>query len=324
MASARSLCMTAAAAIGLLSAASAQAQQSMQVGRLVYPYAPGGVGDASARILAELLGSRMGRQFIVENRSGASGMAGTRSVVQARPDGNTLIYATVAILSVYPTLYAKLGYDPQRDFAPVAQVAEFDFAMAIGRHIDARTVSEFVSWARSNPDKANYATPGAGSLPHFAAVSIASATGIKLQHVHYAGGPPAVSDVVAGHLPMAVVATSDVVELHKSGQLAILATSGRRRSFQAPDAPTFRELGYDVEGYGWFGLLAPARTSNSTIERLNAVVVTALAEPEVRAKFLALGLEPTGSSPQGLADTIRADRDKWARTIKDSGFTPTD
>lgn len=324
MASARSFCMAAAAAVGLLLAPWAHAQQSIQVGRLVYPYAPGGVGDASARILAGLLSSGTGRQFIVENRTGASGRAGTRSVAQAQPDGNTLIYATVAILSVYPTLYSKLGYDPQRDFAPISQIAQFDFAMAIGKHVGAGSLSEFVTWARSNPDKANYATPGAGSLPHFAAVSIANATNIKLQHVHYAGGPPAVSDVVAGHLPMVVVATSDVAELHKSGLIAILATSGRHRAFQAPDAPTFKELGYDIEGYGWFALLAPARTPTPTIDRLNSIAVTALADPEVRRKLLTLGLEPTGSSPNRLAETIQADRDKWAILVRASGFTPTD
>lgn len=305
-----------------LSGGSAVLAQATSTGRVIYPYAAGGIGDASARFVADALSKGLGRSFIVDNRAGAGGRTGTRAVVDAAPDGNTFGFVTVALMSVFPIVYPKLNYDAVADFAPVSQVARFDIAMASGPMVKAGSLSDFVAWVRANPDKGSYSTPAAGSLPHFFAVSVGVATGIKLQHVPYAGAPPVINDVVAGQLPMVVSTTSDVSELHKAGKLRILATSGTKRSAIVPDVPTFKELGHNVEGYGWFAVVAPAKTPADVVERVSKVIAAAMRDPATRQRFETLGMEPTGTTPTELAQIIKADREKWTPVVKASGFTP--
>lgn len=299
------------------------AQAGGVTGRVIYPYAPGGVGDASARFVADVLSKGLGRAFIVENRAGAGGRTGTRAVADAAPDGNTLGFVTVALMSVFPIVYPSLNYDPVADFTPVSQVARFDIAMASGPMVNANSLKDFVAWGKANPDKGFYSTPAAGSLPHFFAVSVGEATGINLQHVPYAGPAPAINDVIAGQLPMVVSTTSDVSELHKAGRLRILATSGNKRSAIVPDVPTLKELGHNVEGYGWYAVVAPAKTPQTVIERLNKVIADAMREPTNRERFEMLGMEPTGTSSTELAQIIKSDQEKWTPVVKASGFTPT-
>lgn len=311
-----------ACAAWLAGSGAALAQATTTTGRMIYAYAPGGIGDASARFVAEALSKGLGRSFIVENRAGAAGRTGTRALADAAPDGNTLGFVTVALMSVFPIVYPKLNYDPVADFAPVSHVARFDIAMASGPMVNAGSLKDFVAWVKAKPDKGSYSTPAAGSLPHFFAVSVGEATGIKLQHVPYAGAPPAINDVIAGQLPMVVSTTSDVSELHKAGKLRILATSGSKRSAIVPDVPTFKELGHNVEGYGWFAVVAPAKTPADVVDRVSKVIAAALREPATRERFEKIGLEPTGTTPTELAQIIKADRERWTPVVKASGFTP--
>jgi tripartite-type tricarboxylate transporter receptor subunit TctC len=312
--------IAAACTASMIGGAQTSAQQAS--GRLIYPYAPGGIGDASARFIAQALSKGAGRTFIVDNRAGAGGRTGTRAVADATPDGNTLGYVTIALMSVFPIVFPNLNYDPEKDFAPVSQVAQFDIAMGTGPLVNAKTLGDFIAWVKANPDKGSYSTPAAGSLPHFFAVSVAEATGIRLQHVPYAGAPPAINDVIGGQLPMVVATTSDLAELHKAQKLTILGTSGQRRSHLVPEVPTFRELGYKIEGYGWFAVVAPAKTPPETVTQLSGIISAAMREPANKERINKLGMEPTGTTPAELAAIMKADREKWAPVVKASGFTP--
>ena len=314
--------MAAASALFLAGPGLSLAQVDSRPGRLIYPYAVGGVGDSTARFVAEALSKGLGRPFIVENRAGAGGRTGTRAVADAAPDGSTLGFVTVALLSVFPLVYPDLNYDVANDFAPVSQVARFDNAMATGPMVNAGSVADFVAAVKAKPAMGFYATPAAGSLPHFFAVSFADLNGIKLQHVPYAGPAPAINDVIAGQLPMVVSTTSDVAELHKAQKLRILATTGRQRSTLSPDVRTFRELGYDIEGYGWYAVVAPARTPPDVVARISAVIAETMRDSAGKARFERLGLEPTGTTPAELARIIQSDRERWAPVVKASGFTP--
>lgn len=298
------------------------AQSSPTTGRLIYPYAPGGIGDASARFVAEALSKGLGRTFIVENRVGAGGRTGTRGVADAAPDGNTLGYVTVALLSVFPLVYPKLNYDPFIDLVPVSQVARFENGMATGPMVNAVSLKDFVAKVMNDPSRGTYSTPAAGSLPHFFAVSFAELSGIKLQHVPYSGPAPAINDVIAGQLPMVVTTLTDVAELHKAGKLRVLATTGQQRSAVAPDVPTFKEQGFDIEGYGWYAVVAPAKTPADVVNRLSAIIAAAMRDPASRERFEKIGLEPTGTTSAELAAIMKADREKWAPVVKASGFTP--
>jgi len=303
----------------LLRRASAQRQQTIKI---VYPFAAGGAGDAAGRIVADQIGIGLAVPTIVENRTGAAGRIGTKSVSIAEPDGTTLLYTSNPPLSIYPHSYPSLEYDPVRDFAPISLIATFDVALAVWPQMNINTIAELVSWAKQNPTKASYGSPGAGGLGHFFAVMFAMTTGVNFQHVSYRGGSAAVNDLIGGQIPMAVVTLGDVVELHKAGRARILAVSGGQRSSLLPDVPTFKESGVTVEGQGWYALYAPAKTSAETIDRINKVVVQRLAAAEVRDRLLKLNVVPQTSTPAQLAELQSADSRRWEPVVKASGFTP--
>jgi tripartite-type tricarboxylate transporter receptor subunit TctC len=303
-------------------AAPAAAQTRNQPVRLVFPFGAGGLSDTLTRTIADQLSAGLGRPVVVEARPGAGGRIGVRAVKTAEPDGNTLLLTPIAPMTVYQGMYPSLEYDPVRDFVPITQLATFEFAIAVGKDIPATTLAELVAWIRANPEKANYGMPGAGTLPHFFGAMFARAIGAELQPVAYNGTPALLADLVGGRIPLLFHATNELVEMHKAGAIRILATSDRRRSPFLPDVPTFRESTYDLEGTGWYGLFAPASTSAETVARINAIMVGALARPEVRDRLLALGLLPSGTSPEEFARIQRRDIELWAPAVKGSGFTP--
>jgi tripartite-type tricarboxylate transporter receptor subunit TctC len=314
--------MLAAAAILVTASAIAPAQPVEQPIRIVFPFAAGGSGDALARLIAEHLRTALGRPTIVENRTGAQGRLGVQAVKAAAPDGSTLLLTPVAPMSVYQHVYKALAYDPVADFAPVSQVATFDFAVAVSQQVPAASLKELVAWVQANPALGSYGTPGAGALPHFFAVSFAKAAGLDLRHVGYRGSAAALTDLVAGQIPIVFTTTSDVLQQHKDGRIKVLATSARERSPFLPDVPTFREAGFDIEGSGWYGLFAPAGTPAEMMGRLNTAVVAAVQAPQVKERLLAIGLVPTGTSAAELGRIQRADSELWAPAVRASGFTP--
>jgi tripartite-type tricarboxylate transporter receptor subunit TctC len=292
--------------------------------RIIFPFAPGGSGDALSRIVADKMSKTLGTTVIVENRSGGAGRIGVRDVMRAAPDGATLLLTPIAPMSVYQHVYKALTYDPIKDFAPVSQLCAFDFGIAVGPQIEAKTLKDLVAWVKAHPDKGNYGIPAVGTLPHFLGVMFSRAAGLNLVHVAYRGSAAALADVIAGHIPMIVTTTADLVQMHKAGRIHVLATSNKERSPFLPDVPTFREAGYDLVAAGWYGVFAPAKTPPVLVERYSKAMVAAVNEPDVKAKLQAFGMSPTGTSPAEFARIQKEDSAVWAPAVKASGFTARD
>jgi tripartite-type tricarboxylate transporter receptor subunit TctC len=305
-----------------LSAAPLHAQIGEQPIRIVFPFAAGGSGDTVARLIADKMRSALNRAVIVENRTGADGRIGVRVVKEAAPDGNTLLLTPIAPLAIYQYVYPKLDYDPIADFAPLAQLGTFDFGIAVGPQVDAKTLKDLIAWAKANPAEANYAIPAAGTLPHFLGVLLARAAKIDLRPVPYRGSAAGLADATAGHIAMIITTTSDLVQMHKAGRIRVLATSDKARSPFLPEVPTFREAGYDLVATGWYGVFVAAKTPPDVVARLNKVIVDAVRSPDVRKRLLTFGLQPTGTSAAEFAAIQKADSEQWAPAVKASGFTP--
>ena len=288
--------------------------------KVIYPFAAGGSGDAMARILAERLAAILGTTAIVENRTGAAGRIGIKSVIASPPDGRTLLFVSNPPMVIYPHSYAVLDFDPVKDLVPISLVASFDVALVVSPKIPVKTLPELIAWLKTNPEQAAYGSPGAGGLGHFMAAMFAATAKLDLRHVSYRGSAAVLNDLVAGHVPLAAVPLSDVAELHKGGNVRILATGGDKRTSALPDIPTFREAGFDMAGFGWYALYAPAKTPPDVIARIGAAVGVAMASPEVKARVLGLVLEPHTSTSAELAQLQAADRERWGPVVKASGF----
>lgn len=312
----------AAAALACVVAIGPAGAQTADTVRLIYPFAAGGAGDGMARLIADRIGAGLSKAAIVENRTGAAGRIGVKAVVAAEPDGTMLLFAPMPVISIYPQSYAKLDYDPFRDLEPVALVATFEVALAVGPQMPAKSLAELVAWAKADPAKASYGSPGAGGLGHFFAVMFATGAGIEPRHVSYRGSAAAMNDLVAGQIPFVVVPLSDCAELHRAGRVRVLATSGAERSPLLQDVPTFLEAGVPVQGVGWYAVYAPARTPAAIVGSLNKVITDALADAGFREHVLKLGLVPKGSTPAELAAIQKTDAERWAPAVKASGFTP--
>lgn len=292
--------------------------------KLIYGFAAGDAGDTLARMIADRLGSGLGAGAVVENRSGASGRIGTKAVISAAPDGLTWLLAPMGPAALHPVSYSNLDFDPFTDLAPVSHAASFDIAVAVGAQLPVKTAAELVSWLRSNPDKANYGTPGLGGLPHFFAIMFQSSAGVAMRNVPYRGGAAVMNDLVAGQLPVAFGTVATYTELHNAGRVRVLATSGKSRSSFLANVPTFIEAGFNIEGQGWYSLYAPLKTPSGTIARASQVVQDMMREPAIRTKIEAIGLIATGTTPEELSRIQQADRARWTPAIRASGFKPSD
>ena len=299
----------------------ASAQLPEQPIRIIFPFAAGGSGDTMVRLVADKMRVAPGRSVVVENRAGGAGRIGVSAVKNAAPNGNTLLIAPIAPMAVYQHVYKSLGYDPINDFAAVSQLATFDFALAVGPQVPAHSLGELVTWVKADPARAAYGGPSTGDLTHFLGVLFGRSAGLELRHVAYRGAVPAVTDLVAGQIPIVILPLSDLAEMHKEQRARILVSSGKERSPFTPGVPTFREEGYDIEGTSWYGAFAPAKTPTGTIESLSTIMATAIRAPDVSERLLAFGLVPTGSSAAEFAAILRADSERWASAVKLSGFT---
>jgi tripartite-type tricarboxylate transporter receptor subunit TctC len=317
----RSVLKGAAVLLGATAVPGARAQNQNTV-RLIYPFAAGSGGDTMARIVAEKLNAGLSASVIVENRTGAAGTIGVKSVVTAEPDGTTLLFVPNPPVAIYPHSYPTLEYDPVRDLTPISLIATFDVALAVSSKNDIKTVKELIAWAKANPSQANYGSPGAGGLGHFFAVMVATGTGLDLKHVSYRGSGAVMTDLLGGQIPIAVVPLGDALELHRGGKARVIATSGNERSPLLPDVPTMKEAGINAEGQGWYAVYAPAKTPAETVKRLNKIIVDGLADPATKAKVLGLNMVPRTSSPEELAAFRDADSARWAPAVKASGFKP--
>ena len=306
----------------LLAPDTSQAQLLQQPVRIVFPFAAGGGGDALARLLAEELRKGINRNVIVENKTGAGGQAGTFEVVNATPNGDTLLLTPIAPVALHQNIYKNLRYDPIKDLKPVALIADFEFAIAVGPSVPAKTLAELVAWLKANPKQATYGTPGAGALPHFFGVLFSKAIGVDMVHVGYRGSSVALIDLISGQIPIVITTTSDLLENYKDGKIRILATSDNKRSPLVPEVPTFKELGYNIEGTAWYGIFAPAKTPDEVIERYSKILSDAVKTDAMKARLLTLGLYARGSTPAELGKLQKEHADRWQPAIEASGFKP--
>ena len=290
--------------------------------RIIVGFAPGGTADLIARVVADKIKESIGQPVIVDNRPGAIGRIAAEAVKNAAPDGTTIMVMPIGPMAVVPHSTKNLNYDPLKDFAPVALGATFQFAIAAGPESGAKTWQEFAAWVKANPDKAAYATSGAGSLPHFFGALLSTELGVPMLHVAYKGSAAYVNDLIGGAIPAAIDAMADLTELHRSGKIRILASSGETRSTALPDVPTFKELGLGgVVATGWFGFFAPAKTPGPIIDALNRAINNALKSPDVVAKLSGIGMDPVTKTPDEFALIVVQDYSKWGPIVKASGFT---
>jgi tripartite-type tricarboxylate transporter receptor subunit TctC len=284
---------------------------------MVIPFPPGGTTDILGRIASQKLSEALGQQVVPDNRSGASGNIGTEQVAKAPPDGYTLLTAPGSTLTIHPSLYAKLGFDPLRDFAPVTILAGVPNLLVVHPSLPVRNVKELIALAKSKPDQLNYASTGAGQSTHLSMELFKNMAGVKIVHVPYKGSAPAVTDLLGGHVPMMFDNMPSALPHVKAGKLRALGVSTSKRSATAPDVPTVAESGlpgFDVTV--WFAVLAPAATPRDIVTRLNRVLVKALQGADVREKLASQGAEPIGNTPEQFTAQMKADLAKWAKVVK--------
>jgi tripartite-type tricarboxylate transporter receptor subunit TctC len=292
--------------------------------RLLVGFPAGSSPDVVARVLGEHLRG-YAPSVVVDNRPGAGGRMPLEALKGGERDGSVIVLTPGDQVALFPHVYAKLGYDALRDFAPVSTVCKVQFLLTIGPVVpaDVKTVADFVGWCRANPRLATYGSPGEGTRPHFMAATFARAAGIEMTHVPYKGGPPVVQDLLAGQIASTVSVVSNVLSPVQAGRLRALATTAPSRTSILPDVPTAREAGYPaLEGIEWFGLFVPMGTSKDIVSSLNAAVRSALAIDEVRVNLAKQAFEPASCTPTEFAELIKSDKQAWAATVKASGFTP--
>ena len=290
--------------------------------KLLVGVPPGGPTDTVARAIAPELGEALGQPIVIENRPGASAVIATDAVAKAAPDGHTLafIYITHA---TNPTLIAKLPYDTLRDFAPVSLVGRQSMVLLAHPGFAAGTVAELIAAAKAAPGKIDYGASDAGSAPHLAAELFKMMAGIDLTPIYYKGTAPALTDLLAGHIPVMFVSNISALPHVKAGKLKGLAVTGAQRTTLAPGIPTLAESGLaGYEAYGWYGVAAPARTPAAVIARLHAEVARIAQNPAMKARLGAQGLELVGNSPPEFDAFIRAEIAKWSAVLKAAGIKP--
>jgi tripartite-type tricarboxylate transporter receptor subunit TctC len=310
-----------AALTGLLLAVfSAQAQVDKPV-RVLVGFAPGGSADIAARLLGERVAAELKQTVLVENKPGAGGRIAAEALKNAAPDGSTLMLAPIVVPVLAPLVFSKLPYNVATDFSPVVHIANFQFGLSVAANHPAKNMKELLAWFKANPAAANFGSPAPGSLPHFFGVMIATDAGLDLVHVPFNGGGPLQNALVGNQVSSGIDTLVDQIEMHRGGKTRILATSAATRSPLLADVPTFAESGLKgVEGTSWFAVYAPAKTPAATIQQINAAFIKALAAPDLRERFLKLGLEPTGGSAADLQAIMKRDTDRWAPVVKASGF----
>jgi tripartite-type tricarboxylate transporter receptor subunit TctC len=286
--------------------------------RLIVTVPPGGAADFIARLVGAKLSESLGQPLLVENRGGAGGTIATEAVAKAAPDGYTLLQNSITTHGVGPHLYARLPYDPVKDFAPISGLAVLPLIMAVNADLPAKSVGELIAFSKSN--RLNFASSGNGGAPHMAAELFKSVTGTPMTHVPYKGSGPAVADLVGGRVQIMFDAAPSLIQHVRSGKLRVLAAASPQRNRLLPEVPTFAELGHPKVAVSlWYGLLAPAGTPAPLISRLNREVVKALEGAEVRERLAAQGAEPMPGSPEAFAAFMQEEMAKWAPVVKQAG-----
>jgi len=302
-------------AVGLPFSASAQNYPDRPV-RLIVPFAAGGANDIVARLIQPSLERTLGQPIIVENRTGASGIIGTDLVAKSPPDGHTLGVA-LATHSVNPAVNPKMPYDTEKDLTPVILIGKNPLMFVVNANIPAKTVAEFAALAKANPEKFNYATPGAASQAHLVMSQWSNLAGIKIQHVPYRGGAPAILSTVQGDTQISVMSSLVSAPHIEAGKLRAIAIGSTQRDPQFPNVPTMVEAGFpDIEAVTWVGMFAPAGTPRPIVERLNTEINRIIKEPDIRAKLTQQGIAPVGGTPEEFGAYISAEIKRWTAVAR--------
>ena len=311
----------AALSMGLMAVGGFARAQDKPAVRILVGFAPGGSADILARLLAEKLRPALGQNVIVENKPGAAGRLALGDLKRAAPDGLTLCLVGGAALVALPWVFKNVGYDPVKDFAPVAGVTTFDFALTAGPGAPPGDLKALLAWMKVNPGKASYGHSGAGTLPHFTGYLIAQAAGVPMTHVPYKGAAPAVQDLLAGQIPLVIDTAAETLEHHRAGRLRIVAVTGEKRSRLLPEVPTLKEAGVDVASDGFLALYGPPGMTPELVTRLSSAVAEVMKLADTQERIAALGQQASYSTAVDLARMQAAHYRRWEGPIRASGFT---
>ncbi|CAN5644648.1 tripartite tricarboxylate transporter substrate binding protein [soil metagenome] len=290
--------------------------------RLIVPFTAGGAADVMARGMAERLGAELGQQVIIDNRGGAGGTTAAEAAALSKPDGYTLFFGTMGTHAINPALYPKMRYDPIKDFAPISLTHINPRVLVVGPSVKATNIAELIAIGKSKPGSLTYGSAGNGSSGHLSGALFGSMAGVEMLHVPYKGSAPLLTDILAGRVDMTFDSYT-VYEGHiKTGKVTALGVTSKDRLGVLPNVPAIAEAGlkgYDVSN--WLGVLAPANTPPAIVTQINAALGKAMAAPALKQQLVAIGIEPTFTTPQAFAEVIRHDIPKWAEIVKRSGAT---
>jgi tripartite-type tricarboxylate transporter receptor subunit TctC len=287
---------------------------------LVIPFAPGGSTSIVGRVIADKMSQSLGESIVIDDRPGAGGTVGTKMVAKSEPDGYTILLGFTGTLAIGPSLYKNVGYNPRKDFAPIGMIGNAPSALVVHPSFPAKSVAELIAYAKANPGKVNFGSAGVGSVNHITGEYFARSAGITLVHIPYKGTGPALTDLLGGHIPMALAPIPAVHANITAGLLRALAVTGKARSGLLPEVPTISETGLTgFEASLYYGLVAPAGTPRPVIDKLNKELRAALASDEVKKQLGLDGTEITPGSPEDYADFIDKDEKKWSELVKASG-----
>ena len=311
-----------AATLALLAAAAVQAQPLDGPLRVVVGYAPGGATDMVARFVGDRLAQKLGVPVVVDNKPGAGGRLAAQQVKTATAGQNVLMVANPAVMVVAPLVFKDAGYDPEKDFQPVAHVNDYDFGLAVGPQVPAKDLKQLFDWMRANPAQANVAVPATGSLPHFFALMLGQKAKVPTEVVGYKGSATVITDLIGGQVPIAVDTFDVQLPHYQGGKIRILAMSGTQRSSFAPDVPTFKEAGLDLSASGWNTFFAPASMPREKVDRLAREIREVMQEPEMQRRFTDNKLVPVVATRDQTEAMLKAYRAQWAPVVKTSGYQP--
>lgn len=320
----RSLPTAALLAAALLrpEAASAQEFPTKPI-KLVVPFAAGGPADTIARAVAEKMQGIVKQPVVIDNRAGAGGAVGTKAVAQAEPDGYTIGISTAGALAISVSMQEAIGYDPRKDLRALTLAASVPELLVVGKTVPAKTLPELLALAKAKPNSLNYASSGAGSMPHLAGELLKQYGKVEMAHVPYRGAAPAVTDLLAGQVDLMFMDIAVLLPHVRAGTIKAVAIGSAKRSDSLPDLPTTAEVGLpQVVADNWYGIVAPSKTPQPIVDKLHAALVASLTSPEVKERLALQGAVVVGNTPDEFAAYIRSEIDKWAEVVKAAGVKP--
>jgi tripartite-type tricarboxylate transporter receptor subunit TctC len=313
-----------AAALGLFGGALPVAvrAQGIDTAKIIVGFPPGGTTDVMGRKMADKLRGPYARNVIVENRPGAGGQLGVTALRDSPADGSTLLLTPSSMLTIYPNTFKSLQYKLE-DVAPVSLAMYTHHVLSVGPAVpdSVKTLTDFFAWAKANPDKAAYGSPGAGSMPHLIGVLLTKAGGADLRHAAYRGSAPGIQDLLGGQIASFLGPAGDVIAHSKAGKVRVLGVSGKERDAFLPAVPTMREQGFAIALREWYAFFMPAKASAEAVQRASSALQQAIAQPDVAEFGRQFGMEMQSSSPRQLADVLKADAAEWSGLARETGFT---